>query len=42
MGMSYGKKSESELLMNLVDMDEWVMPEITEDYDFDTWQDEEW
>ena len=42
MGMSYGKMSENELLMNLLEMDEWAMPEITEDYDFDTWQDEEW
>ena len=41
MGMSYGKMSENEMLMNLLEMDEWAMPEITEDYDFDTWQDEE-
>ena len=40
--MSYGKMSESELLMNLLEMDEWEMPEVMEDYDFDTRQDEEW
>lgn len=34
--MSYGKMSESDLLMNLLEMDEWEMPEVTDDYDFDT------
>ena len=42
MGMSYGKMSESEMLMNLVDMDEWVMPEMDlETYD-DLLENEEW
>lgn len=42
MGMSYGKMSESELLMNLLEMDEWEMPEMDfETYD-DHWENDEY
>ena len=42
MSMNYGAMSESEMLMDLIGMDEWVIPEITADYNDDSWEKENW
>lgn len=42
MGMSYGMMSEQEMLMNLMEMDEWVTPEITTDNYGDLLENEDW
>ena len=37
MGMNYGMMSEQDMLMDLIGMEEWDLPELTADYPDELW-----
>ena len=42
MGMNYGTMNEIEMLMNVMEMDEWTVPEMTADDYSDSWEKADW